>query len=148
MEKEKIEQLLSTRWEEVQARLLPLMDTATLSWDIGDSPLFRATRCNASTTGDGGAHCHVRFCSRLLEALLHRVDGVTRHELGHVIDFVVPYMTLDSWAQQQGVWLPTTPERRADAIAALVWGEPILYDTETVQSMKYGVPLRPEHLGL
>ena len=44
--------------------------------------------------------------------------------------------------------MPTTPERRADEIAYLVWGDRIRYDTDTVQSLCRGVSPRPARLGL
>jgi hypothetical protein len=44
--------------------------------------------------------------------------------------------------------LPSTPERRADAIAEAVWRTKLKYDADTVQSTRYGCSPRPAHLGL
>lgn len=71
----------------------------------------------------------------LLEAALRgpagRVGGLLAHELGHAADPVphAPYA-----------------ERRADAMAALALGQPILYDHGNVQNLDEGVTPRPAHL--
>jgi hypothetical protein len=76
------------------------------------------------------------------------VDGIVRHELGHVVDLCFPEAAVDQWAERHGVQLPKTDERRADAIAELLWKEPIRYDKDLVQSTREGVTPRPRHLGL
>lgn len=71
----------------------------------------------------------------LLEAALRgpagRVGGLLAHELGHAADPVphAPYA-----------------ERRADAMAALALGQPILYDEGDVQNLDRGVSPRPARL--
>jgi hypothetical protein len=146
--REELASLLCSRWEDAKSAVGTLIDHVQVTWDIGDSELFKAERCNASTIGDGGPHCHIRFAERILARPLHNIDGVIRHEIGHVIDLTTFQIVLEEWAQERGVHLPYTPERRADAIAHAVWGTPILYDQKTVQSTETGIPLRPEHLGL
>lgn len=140
--------LLSRRWLEVQEQLSPLGAHVELTWDIGESEMLKVGRRFASTFGDGGPRCHVRFAERMLTASHDRADAVIRHELGHVLDLTIMQTDLDSWAQDRGAWLPTTPERKADALAELVWGQTIRYDAELVQTLGPGVTPRPESLGL
>ncbi|MAH47891.1 hypothetical protein CMI37_18865 [Candidatus Pacearchaeota archaeon] len=56
---------------------------------------------------------------------------------------------LDNWAMRRGVALPRQElgELRADAIAHAVWGMPLHYDKDTVQSTCCGTAFRPSHLG-
>ena len=93
-----------------------------------------------------GKTCHMRFAQKCLHAPLHRVDAVIRHELGHVLDTQVPVAKLDRWARARGVTLASTPERRADDIALVIWGVPLRYDNATVQSTCVGRVGRPAHL--
>lgn len=139
--------LLTLRWQEAVAAL-PALSSVSLTWDVGESTLFLSPRCTASTTGDGSAACHVRFAPRFFTLPEQNRDAVIRHELGHVIDLTIPWMTLDEWGQSRGLWLPTTPERRADAIAYTLWGSPIYYDEQLIQTIQVGIHPRPEHLGL
>ena len=76
-----------------------------------------------------------------------RLDALAK--IGHVIDLCVDARPLNSWALSRGVRLPKTVERRADAIAEAIWGEPILYDRKLyVQNTLRGTTPRPKHLGL
>jgi hypothetical protein len=84
----------------------------------------------------------------MIDAPVHRVDGVIRHEIGHVLDLTIPAAHMDRWAFSRGVALPQTPERRADAIAHAVWNSPIAYDRDMVQTTGRGTCPRPVHLGL
>ena len=140
--------LLELRWAKLQS-CLPRLYDATITYDVGDSPLFDSPRRYASTTGDGGNSCHIRFPPRIVDLPISQVDAVIRHELGHVADFIVPYMELEEWAQAQGMSLPSTPERKADALAELIWGEKIYYNEALVQTFdSSGTAPRPEQLGL
>lgn len=68
------------------------------------------------------------------KALWRELDclrGVIRHEFGHVADEHI---------NEPGC------ERRADRIAYLVTGEPILYTTEGIQHTSRGVAYRPDWL--
>jgi|APCry1669188970_1035186.scaffolds.fasta_scaffold350788_1 hypothetical protein len=73
----------------------------------------------------------VYVVSRLLKQHPGRVAGVLAHELGHAAD-PTPNAT--------------GAERRADAIAFEVLGQPILYDKGFVQNLDHGVAPRPSHL--
>ena len=143
------EALLLQRIAELKQRL-PQLEAAVITYDIGDSPLFASPRRYASTTGDGGNTCRIRFPPRIVDLPIEQVDAVIRHELGHVVDFIVPFMELEEWAKSQGCEdLPSTPERKADALAELIWGERIFYDSALIQTFSPdGISPRPEHLGL
>jgi hypothetical protein len=77
-----------------------------------------------------------------------RIEAVLRHEFGHAVDFAAGEKEITRLAARMGYPMPTTPERRADEIAFLVWGDRIRYDTDTVQSLCRGVSPRPAYLGL
>lgn len=143
-----LDDLLTLRWMEAQARAGLPPGEVTLTWDVGPYEHFNKPRGYAVTFNWGKPHCHLRFAEKMLTAPLHRVDGIVRHELGHVLDIVVPKKRLDQWARGRSVRLPSTVERRADAIAEAVWRSPIRYDDDLVQSTTTGVAPRPTHLGL
>lgn len=71
-----------------------------------------------------------KFCN----APLHRLEGVLRHEFGHA---ALMYME----CHQHG-------ERDADRVGEQLFGAPIYYDAETVQTLNPGTRPRPRHLGL
>jgi hypothetical protein len=81
--------------------------------------------------------CLIVVAPKILKAEVPRVLGLLMHELGHAVDFLCT---------------PDHPEhgseRRADAIAQHIWGIPIRYDGDTVQSTCCGVHPRPPELGL
>ena len=79
---------------------------------------------------------------------MDRVDGVIRHEIGHVVNHLVPARELNEWAARRGVRLAPTSELRADDIAEAIWGEPLRYDEIEVQSTSVGKVGRPRHLGV
>lgn len=141
--------LVNQRWIDAQMRLGLPPGTIRLTWEVSDDhPHFKKRRGYAVCYPRGQGYCHLKFSPKMLKAPLHRADAIVRHELGHVLDFVVAPAHLDAWALSQGVKLPHTEERRADALALAVWKEPIRYDQELVQSTKLGRTVRPAHLGL
>lgn len=145
--KDALEQVLTQRWAETQERVAP-MGPVRLTWDIGNYEHFDTPRGFAVTFNWGKPHCHLRFARKLLRAQPDRIDGIVQHELGHVVDLTTPKATLDRWALSQGIQLPSTEERRADALAQAIWGKPIRYDDDLVQSTHRGTFPRPVHLGL
>lgn len=145
---QQLDDLLTRRWTEAQARVGLAPGAVPLTWDIGPYEHFQSPRGYAVTFNWGKPHCHLRFSEKMLSAPLHRMDGIVRHELGHVLDITVPKAQLDRWARSRGVRLPSTDERRADSIAEAVWRSPIRYDEDLVQSTTTGVAPRPAHLGL
>lgn len=112
---------------------------------IGDPSDFPKKRNYAYCTnpaygqqlGVGHGCCMIAVAPKILAADPPRVLGLLMHELGHAVDFLVT---------------PDHPnhgsERRADSIAQQIWGIPIRYDGDTVQSTCCGVHPRPAHLGL
>lgn len=142
---ESLKELVSLRWEQAQDALGPMPG---FTWDIGDYPHFEKERGYAVTLIDSPTQCHIRFAMKILDAGRHRVDGIVRHEIGHVVDCLIPRNELDMWAHKLGVLLPKTTERRADAIAFAIWKKYIYYDEGDVQSTLHGVYPRPARLGL
>jgi hypothetical protein len=126
----------------------------SLTWDIGPYAHFRTKRGFGVTfhshRNPNWGTCHIRLAEKLVASPQHRQDGIIQHELGHVIDLQCPPGALDAWASARGVQLPPQKqgEIRADAIAHAIWGKPLRYDTDTVQSTRHGSPFRPPHLGL
>jgi len=71
---------------------------------------------------------------KLVDGRIDRIEGVLRHEFGHALLFFWGY--------------PEHGERDADNLAENVFGGPIYYDRETVQTIRSGTRPRPAHLGL
>ena len=61
-----------------------------------------------------------------------RVQGVLRHEFGHAVLWHMGKMNHS--------------EREADTMGEDLFGEPIYYDAETVQTLAGGTRPRPHHL--
>lgn len=147
---EQFAQLLGQRWEEAQMRL-GIPGRIRLSWEITDDyPHFKTKRGYGVTFHNGKPACHMAYPYKMLKAKRSRQDGVLRHELGHVLDLCIRSDHLDAWALAQGIQLPPPhhAEVRADAIAEAVWGQPIAYDKDLVQTTGRGTVPRPRHLGL
>jgi len=113
--------------------------------EIGDAALFPKKRNYAFCTnplmadkfGVGDGVCLIVVAPKILKADESRVIGLLMHELGHAVDF-----------QKTPDHPNHGSERRADEIAQHIWGIPIRYDGDTVQSICCGVHPRPAHLGL
>jgi len=121
-----------------------------VTYDTGPYPHFKTKRGFGVTFQDcPGGPCHIRLAKKLTKAPRHRQDGIIRHELGHVLDLTLPARELNAWCRKRGVRLPAKKhgEIRADAIAHAVWGKPLKYDKDTVQSTTQGTWPRPAHLG-
>lgn len=147
MTRAQFQRLVSRRWEEAE-RAVGLRHIR-VTWDFGEYSHFKKARGYGVTFGDGRPACHLRFAEKVLRAAPERADGVLRHEIGHVLDFVIPAEQLDAWALSRNVRLPHTAERRADAIASAIWNDDIRYDRELlVQTTGPGICPRPRHLGL
>jgi hypothetical protein len=142
-------ELLEKRMDEAD-RALGLSLPAT--WDIGEYSHFQKKRGFGVTfleRGNLGPTAHMRFAGKLTTSPGHRQDGIIQHEIGHVVDHIVPEAQLDRWAAAQGIRLPpqSQAEVRADAIAQAIWEKPIRYDNDLVQSTNRGSWPRPAHLG-
>jgi hypothetical protein len=78
----------------------------------------------------------------------NRAKAVIRHEIGHALDFLIPRREVDSIFLSRGLYPISTPERRADKLAEIIWDHPIYYDDQLVQTLSEGIKPRPKHLGL
>lgn len=140
--------LIAQRWGEMKGVLG--LHHCRLDWGRGHYAHFDKPRGFAVTFNKGDPHhSQLLFTRKPMSA--DRFDAILRHELGHVADFAVLPGELDAFALELGVHLPpayTHVERRADAIAELVWSTPIRYDHELVQSLRWGVRPRPAKLGM
>lgn len=115
-----------------------------MSMELGGSDHFESARGYATTLVLGGDRFHLRIAERFLSANLDRQDAIIRHEIGHIVDFSLPPHVLAGWWPN----LVSTPERRADQIAACIWGDVIRYDDEDIQTLLAGAFPRPKRLGL
>lgn len=141
---------MDLRWTEALDSLPPMvaLTAKPLTWSFGSHPHFLTER-GFAVTYDHGDRCHVLLAPKLREQTVERIEGIIRHELGHVFDFMFDADTLDVWARQRaGKVLSRTAERRADDIAAAIWGWGISYDDDQVQTLGIGQWPRPEALGL
>lgn len=142
--------LVERNWQRVKASMPGGFNLPELTYRLGPNhsyPHFQTARGFAVTFYDG-MNCDVLYAEKILQQHPSRVEGIVRHEFGHVLDFYVPQRLLIAWAFERGVRLPLTTERRADEIARAVWGRHLLYDTEDVQNTRSGVTPRPTRLGL
>ncbi len=143
------DELVALRWEETAEAVDFDPVKVDLVWGVGGGyPHFKTLRGYGVTFWDGKPPCRLLFAQKILQAPFHRQDGIVRHELGHVVDMVFGKKKINRWAKQKGVSLASTDERRADDIALAIWGEPIRYDRDLVQSTSYGEYPRPKFLGL
>lgn len=85
-----------------------------------------------SRDDDTGA-LEIVVAPKLLKGDADRIGGVLRHEFGHALLFF--------WGRLRH------GERDADNVAEQVFGDPIFYDRETVQTLRDGLHPRPAYLG-
>lgn len=85
---------------------------------------------------------------KLIKSSKARVNAILRHELAHAIEFHIGEDAVRGMAGRDGYKLPAGPERRADRIAEIIWGDPLYYDDILVQTLDRGTRPRPRHLGL
>lgn len=116
-----------------------------MTWDFGTYPHFKTKRGYGVTFPQEDGTCHVRFAEKILTDGDLRADGVLRHELGHVVDMLVPPARL---TKLLGSLPPRKQaELRADAIAEAIWDHPMSYDKDDVQTTGLGTRPRPKRLG-
>ena len=135
-------------WQSLVTTIPPFSSVQATCF-YGTSSHFAQSRGCAVTRGVVGSWEVVLAEDRFRRFPLAKVQAVLRHEIGHIVDFSVPTEALNELAQQRGVTLPPTPERRADAIARLLWGDCIYYDpSDLIQTLDVGITPRPVELGL
>lgn len=121
--------------------------------DFGTAELHRddaASSDNGAGSERQYAYCKegdpiiIAFAEKAYRAPVSRLRGLMRHEFGHALEYRYGVKELE---RRLGVKLPAEIERRADAIAEAVWGEPIVYDEQFVQCVAAdGTRPRPAHL--
>jgi len=100
---------------------------------LGDAEEFPAARNMAYTTRDQRGDILVVVAPKLVVCGdVDRIEGVLRHEFGHAA----------LWHLDR----PKHSERDADAVAEDLFGAPIYYDREDVQTLAKGTRPRPSHL--
>jgi hypothetical protein len=143
-----LQHLLDTRWRDLITQTASFWSPPSIAWGYGDSDHFLSARGYATTLVISPSEFYLKFSAKADAAPDHRLDALVRHELGHVLDYSTPAETLDRWAETRGVTLPKTRERRADALCLAVWGTPIFYDEDDIQTLQPGTTPRPSRLGL
>ena len=143
-----LQALLDARWTDVLSNLGTLWEPPEIAWGYGESEHFSSARGYATTLVHSPTRFYLNFSTKADTASLERLDALVRHELGHVVDYSTERRALDAWASGRGVCLSETTERRADDICDALWGVPIFYDQEDVQTLRPGVSPRPARLGL
>lgn len=135
----------------MQHALRPWLWDAQLVFESGDYPHFETRRGYGVTFHVPGTRlCTIRVAPKLEQCSVSRIEGIMRHELGHVVDLLVPGPELDRHVRNTlGQSLPPREhgELRADAIALALWGSPLRYDKDLVQNTVEGVTPRPRRLG-
>jgi hypothetical protein len=85
----------------------------------------------------------IGFAAKVERLPAEYIRGLMRHEFGHALD----YKFGSGLERMLGVRLPNGAERRADAIAEAVFGEPIEYGEADIQCVGCGGKSpRPKHL--
>lgn len=106
----------------------------TVRLKVGRSREFPGDRDFAYTDGRT-----ITVAPDLSAQTLARIEGVLRHEFGHVVE---ERGRLGDLAGYKSVFT----ERRADQIARAIWESPIRYDRDDVQNTEEGVHPRPLRL--
>lgn len=96
--------------------------------------------------GNSGRSIIIVIAPKLLHGDEPRVQAILRHELAHAVEFYLGEDELHKVAALGGDSLPDTPELRADAVAEIIWGDPIYYDRLKVQTLSRGQRPRPPSL--
>jgi hypothetical protein len=85
----------------------------------------------------------IAFAPKVTGLPVSHLRGLMRHEFGHALEYRYGVKELERRFGR----LPAEVERRADAIAEAVWGEPIRYDSRDVQCVGVrGKSPRPGYL--
>lgn len=119
---------------------------------VGKSSEFPDRRnmayCAYRDYNSGKREISIVVAPKLVSSSKARVSAILRHELAHAIEFHLGEDEVRGMARRNNEKLPPGPERRADRIAEIIWGEPLYYDDILVQTLNRGTRPRPRHLGL
>lgn len=93
----------------------------------------------------------ITIADDLLDHPRDRWEAILQHEIGHAFEF---FLTRELGKREGLATLAiipgvrgSGPERRADAVAEYIFGDPISYDAEDVQTLGPGTRPRPLRLG-
>lgn len=114
-----------------------------------------------NSTANGCVYLSMRYAQKLIEQPTSRQLAIVYHEIGHAVDAICTEAEIQrllsnylAWAARSGkqphfrhVPPQEQAELRADAIAEFIWGIPLRYDQQEVQSLNAGQIGRPAHLG-
>ena len=118
---------------------------------VGEPQQFPARRnmayCAYRDGNAGRRDIAIVVAPKLCRGGRQRVQAILRHELAHALEFHLGEDELREMAAADGIRLPEGPERRADRVAEIIWGDPIYYDRDLVQTLERGTRPRPGHLG-
>ncbi len=103
--------------------------------------------CSYRDHNAGKRDIEIVIAPKLLRSHPDRIEAIFRHELAHAAEFHAGEHELRKMAKLDGETLPRGPERRADRVAEIIWGDPIYYDEILVQTLSGGTRPRPRHLG-
>jgi hypothetical protein len=119
-----------------------------IPFSYGDYPHFRTKRGFGVTfCYEDPKRCEIMVAKKIDDLPHRNREAILLHELGHVIDHLVPKKKLDAIAEEEGVLLARLPEQRADDIVELVWGRLVRYDDADIQTLsENGRYPRPAHL--
>lgn len=132
--------LLASQWAVAQKRLGL---SRTLHWAWGSASAFAKIRDFAWCEGDKYLITLV-FARKITRASRARQLGIVRHEISHALDLLLsPKGFRALMHKDRSAW--SGPEARADALAARIFGSPIRYDRDGVQTIGAG-GRRPQNL--
>jgi hypothetical protein len=110
----------------------------------GDYPHKRNCAMCMYLDTPNGRQIDIFVAPKVLRMNKGRQEGLLRHEFGHAVEFHLGTDQLHAWMPN----LPSGGERRADAVGERLYGDPIFYDRDLIQTTTGGTRPRPVHLGL
>jgi len=123
--------------------LMPDFHVRLLLGHSGDYPHKRNCAMCMYLNTTKGRQIDIFVAPKVLKMGKGRQEGLLRHEFGHAVEF---HLEDDLYAALPG--LPKGVERRADDIAERLYGAPIYYDRDLIQTTTGGIRPRPIELGL
>jgi len=123
---------------------LPHFDVRLLLGHPGDYPHKRNCAMCMYLDTHHGRQIDIFVAPKVLRMNKGRQEGLLRHEFGHAVEFHLGLEGLNEWMPG----LPNGVERRADAVGERLYGAPIYYDRDLIQTTSGGARPRPAHLGL
>ena len=115
---------------------------------FGQTKAMKRGRSFAWTGIDPDRGVYVEANVRLAREPADRQEAILRHEMGHVVDFLYSRDDVAARLALPEGWRawPARPEKYADAVAEAIFGDRILYDDASIQTLRVGTWPRPGHL--